>query len=31
MKILEHRHTGLIVDDLDQMIDFYVGLGLVLK
>lgn len=31
MRILEHRHTGLIVDDLDRMIDFYVGLGLVLK
>ena len=31
MKILEHRHTGLIVDDLDRMIEFYVGLGLVLK
>ena len=31
MKILEHRHTGLLVDDLDRMIEFYVGLGLVLK
>ena len=31
MRILGHRHTGLIVDDLDRMIGFYVGLGLVLK
>ena len=31
MKILGHRHTGIIVHDLDRMINFYVGLGFVLK
>jgi catechol 2,3-dioxygenase-like lactoylglutathione lyase family enzyme len=31
MKILGHRHTGIIVNDFDKMLDFYVGLGLVLR
>ena len=31
MKILEHRHTGLIVYNIDLMLDFYVGMGLVLR
>ena len=25
MKIISHRHTGLIVNDLDKMLDFYLG------
>lgn len=28
MRILGHRHTGVIVLDLDRMLEFYVGLGL---
>ena len=31
MKILCHRHTGIIVDDFDRMLEFYMGLGLVLR
>lgn len=31
MRILGHRHTGIIVNDLDRMLDFYVGLGLLLR
>ena len=31
MKILGHRHTGIIVNDFDKMLEFYVGLGLVLR
>ena len=31
MKIIGHRHTGIIVNDFDRMLEFYVGLGLVLR
>ena len=31
MKIISHRHTGLIVNDLDKMLDFYLGLGFELR
>ena len=31
MKILGHRHTGIIVNDLDKMLEFYMGLGLALR
>jgi catechol 2,3-dioxygenase-like lactoylglutathione lyase family enzyme len=31
MKILGHRHTGIIVHDLERMLNFYVGIGLVLR
>jgi catechol 2,3-dioxygenase-like lactoylglutathione lyase family enzyme len=31
MKITGHRHTGIIVNHFDVMLDFYVGLGLVLR
>lgn len=31
MKILGHRHTGIIVNDFDKMLEFYLGLGLVLR
>ena len=31
MKILGHRHTGILTHDLDRMIAFYTGLGFVLK
>jgi len=31
MKILSHRHTGIIVSDFDGMLKFYVGMGLVLR
>jgi len=31
MKILGHRHTGILTHDFDQMIVFYTGLGFVLK
>ena len=31
MKILGHRHTGIIVNDFDAMLKFYLGLGLVLR
>lgn len=31
MKILGHRHTGIIVNDFEGMLNFYVGMGLVLR
>lgn len=31
MKILGHRHTGILTKDLDKMIGFYLGLGFILK
>ncbi len=31
MKILGHRHTGIIVHNFDKMLDFYIGLGLELR
>lgn len=31
MKILGHRHTGIIVKDFDKMLNFYMGLGLELR
>jgi hypothetical protein len=31
MKILSHRHTGIIINDFDGMLKFYVGMGLVLR
>lgn len=31
MRILGHRHTGIIVLDLDRMLEFYVGLGLTVR
>jgi catechol 2,3-dioxygenase-like lactoylglutathione lyase family enzyme len=31
MKILGHRHTGIIVQDFNKMLDFYIGLGLELR
>ena len=31
MKILGHRHTGILTNDLDKMIGFYLGLGFILK
>ena len=31
MKILGHRHTGIIVCDFDVMLKFYLGMGLVLR
>jgi catechol 2,3-dioxygenase-like lactoylglutathione lyase family enzyme len=31
VKILGHRHTGIIVNDFDKMLAFYLGLGLTLK
>ena len=31
MRILGHRHTGIIVNDFDMMLDFYIGLGFVLR
>ena len=31
MKILGHRHTGIIVQDFDKMLAFYIGLGLELR
>ena len=31
MRIIGHRHTGIIVNDIDRMLDFYIGLGFVLR
>jgi catechol 2,3-dioxygenase-like lactoylglutathione lyase family enzyme len=31
MKILGHRHIGIIVNDFEGMLKFYVGMGLVLR
>ena len=31
MKVVSNRHVGIIVNDLDKMIDFYQGLGMSLK
>ena len=31
MKVLANRHVGILVHDLDKMIDFYTGLGMVMK
>lgn len=31
MKILGHRHTGIIVSDFEKMLAFYSGMGLELK
>ena len=31
MKIIGHRHTGIIVNDFEGMLNFYVGMGLVLR
>lgn len=31
MKILGHRHTGIIVCDFEVMLKFYLGMGLVLR
>jgi len=31
MKVLAHRHVGMIVNDFDKMLEFYLGLGFVLR
>ena len=31
MKVLANRHLGILVHDLDKMIDFYTGLGMIMK
>jgi predicted enzyme related to lactoylglutathione lyase len=31
MKVMANRHVGIIVHDLDKMIDFYTGLGMTMK
>jgi catechol 2,3-dioxygenase-like lactoylglutathione lyase family enzyme len=31
MKVLANRHIGILVHDLDKMIDFYTGLGMTMK
>lgn len=31
MKIIGHRHTGMIVRDFDGMLSFYIGMGLCLR
>ena len=31
MKVLANRHIGILVQDLDQMINFYKGLGMIMK
>jgi hypothetical protein len=31
MKILSLRHVGIIVDEFDKMLNFYIGLGLELR
>ena len=31
MKVLANRHIGIIVHDIDKMINFYSGLGMILK
>jgi|APSaa5957512535_1039671.scaffolds.fasta_scaffold260675_1 catechol 2,3-dioxygenase-like lactoylglutathione lyase family enzyme len=31
MKVLANRHVGILVDDINTMISFYMGLGMVLK
>jgi catechol 2,3-dioxygenase-like lactoylglutathione lyase family enzyme len=31
MKIIGHRHTGIIVQDFEMMLEFYLGLGLQLR
>ena len=31
MKVLANRHIGILVHDLDKMIDFYTGLGMLMK
>ena len=31
MRIIGHRHTGIIVQDFDTMLEFYMGLGLTLR
>ena len=31
MKVLANRHVGLIVQNFDRMLDFYIGLGLELR
>ena len=31
MKVLANRHIGILVHDLDKMIDFYTGLGMIMK
>jgi len=31
MKVLANRHIGILVHDLDKMIDFYTGLGMNMK
>ena len=31
MKILGHRHTGMLVNNFDGMLEFYVGMGLLLR
>jgi catechol 2,3-dioxygenase-like lactoylglutathione lyase family enzyme len=31
MRILGHRHTGIIVNDFDKMLNFYIGLGFELR
>ena len=31
MKVLANRHIGILVHDLDKMIDFYSGLGMIMK
>ena len=31
MKVLANRHIGILVHDLDKMINFYTGLGMILK
>ena len=31
MKVLANRHIGILVQDLDQMINFYTGLGMIMK
>ena len=31
MKVLANRHVGIIVHDIENMIDFYTGLGMTMK
>ena len=31
MKVLANRHIGMLVHNLDKMINFYTGLGMILK
>jgi catechol 2,3-dioxygenase-like lactoylglutathione lyase family enzyme len=31
VKIIGHRHTGIIVSDFDGMLQFYIGMGLCLR